>query len=313
MNNMDFMDSPIVWRGAVNQWECDQMGHMNTQFYFHRLAEGLGYFAGLIGLADAFNPDTDLTLNCHRINTRFIREARMPSSMEMKMGVVSVTKQELTIFAVLHSAEDGAAMASFLCRLNPASPVSSAALSFSDDTISLAQSYKISPPQKLLPRTFETGNPSSVDLPDLAAKNFNCVASGSFLATSCDGFGKMRIDQPVARLSGGMTTLMADIRRIVIEHASNKVERIGGAMLESKFDILNWAKLGETFELWSKITHAGPKLINAESWLINPHTKTPLVILNTASTVFDLDARAIVPVTEKAAAELQQLGIPSSS
>ncbi|MBL4890826.1 MAG: hypothetical protein JKX91_03180 [Rhizobiaceae bacterium] len=285
---------------------------MNTQFYFHRLAEGVSYFAGLIGLSSAFSPDTELTLNCHRINTRFIREARIPSSMEMKMGIVSVAKQELTIFAVLTSAEEGTAMASFLCRLNPASPTGDNALIFSDKTLDLAQSYSVSPPQNLLPRTFEAGDPSNVSLPDLAEKNFNCVASGAFLATSCDGFGKMRIDQPVARLSAGMTTLMADIRRIVIEHAPSKVERIGGAMLEAKFDVLNWARLGEAFELWSKITHAGPKLISAESWLINPHTKSPLVILQTASAVFDLDARAIVPVTQKAAAEFEKSGIPSS-
>lgn len=288
------------------------MGHMNTQFYFHRLAEGLSYFAGLIGLPDAFSPDTALTLNCHRMNTRFIREARIPSSMEMKMGVVSVTKQELVIFAVLNAAEDGAAMASFICRLNPALPIDDGALTFSDVTINLAQSYHVSPPQNLLPRTFEAGDPSSIGLPDLIAENFSCVASGTFLASSCDGFGKMRIDQPVARLSAGMTTLMADIRRIVIEHAPNKVERIGGAMLEAKFDIINWARLGEAFELWSKITHAGPKLVSAESWLINPHTKAPLAILQTASAVFDLDARAIVPVTEAAAAEFQKSGIPSS-
>lgn len=288
------------------------MGHMNTQFYFHRLAEGISYFAGLIGLADAFRSGTELTLNCHRMNTRFIREARIPSSMEMKMGIVSVAKQELTIFAILISAEDGMAMASFLCRLNPASPMNDRALEFSDASISLARSYGISPPQNLLPRTFDAGDPADIVMPDLVNGNFDCVASGAFLATSCDGFGKMRIDQPVARLSAGMTTLMADIRRIVIEHAPNKVERIGGAMLEAKFDILNWARLGDAFELWSKITHAGPKLVSAESWLINPHTKTPLVILQTASAVFDLDARAIVPVTEKAAAEFQKSGISSS-
>lgn len=292
------------------------MGHMNTQFYFHRLAEGISYFAGLIGLPAAFSPGTELTLNCHRINTRFIREARIPSSMEMKMGVVSVTKQELTIFAVLNSAEDGTAMASFLCRLNPASPIDSGALKFSSATLDLALSYGVSPPQNLLPRTFETGAPSSISMPDLTPdltrENFSCITAGAFLASSCDGFGKMRIDQPVARLSDGMTVLMADIRRVVIEHAPNKVARIGGAMLEAKFDILNWARLGEPFELWSKITHAGPKLISAESWLINPHTNTPLAILQTASAVFDLDARAIVPVTEKAAAEFQKSGISSS-
>ena len=30
-----------VWRGSVNTWECDQMGHLNVRFYVARSAEGL--------------------------------------------------------------------------------------------------------------------------------------------------------------------------------------------------------------------------------------------------------------------------------
>ena len=312
MSVLKLADLPTVWQGGVNQWECDQMGHMNTQFYFHRLAEGIGHFAGLIGMPGALSPDSKVTLNCHRQNARFIREARIPSPLKMKMGVVSISHEELTAFAALLSAEDGTVMASFLCRINPAITATNEATVFSDATLELAQQYNCLPEERFLPRSFEAGDPARVDLPDLDAENFHLIASGSFLASSCDGLGKMRIDQPVSRLSDGMTVLTAEIRHIVVEHAANPVTRVGGAMLEAKFDILKWAKLGDAFELWSKIAHAGPKLVQVESWLINPHTQTPFVLLKTASVVFDLDARAIISVSENAAGELQKVGIPAS-
>ena len=30
-----------VWRGGVNTWECDEMGHLNVRFYVARAMEGL--------------------------------------------------------------------------------------------------------------------------------------------------------------------------------------------------------------------------------------------------------------------------------
>ena len=35
---------PVVWRGGVNTWECDEMGHMNVRFYLAKAMEGLPHF-----------------------------------------------------------------------------------------------------------------------------------------------------------------------------------------------------------------------------------------------------------------------------
>ena len=38
-----------VWRGGVNTWECDEMGHMNVRFYVSRFIEGLAGLALRLG------------------------------------------------------------------------------------------------------------------------------------------------------------------------------------------------------------------------------------------------------------------------
>ena len=30
-----------LYRGSINTWECDEMGHMNVRFYVARMMEGL--------------------------------------------------------------------------------------------------------------------------------------------------------------------------------------------------------------------------------------------------------------------------------
>ena len=51
-----------VWRGGVNTWECDEMGHMNVRFYVARAVEGLVGLAGALGLEGAFRPNAEATL-----------------------------------------------------------------------------------------------------------------------------------------------------------------------------------------------------------------------------------------------------------
>ena len=33
-----------VYRGSINTWECDEMGHMNVRFYVAKMMEGLAAF-----------------------------------------------------------------------------------------------------------------------------------------------------------------------------------------------------------------------------------------------------------------------------
>ena len=43
-----------VYRGSINTWECDEMGHMNVRFYVAKSMEGLAEFAHAVGLEHAF-------------------------------------------------------------------------------------------------------------------------------------------------------------------------------------------------------------------------------------------------------------------
>ena len=53
---------PEIWRGGVNTWECDEMGHMNVRFYVVKAVEGLASLAALVGLPEAFCADATSTL-----------------------------------------------------------------------------------------------------------------------------------------------------------------------------------------------------------------------------------------------------------
>lgn len=63
-------DWPVVYRGYVNPWDCDEMGHMNVQFHLAKAGEAFEGLLASLGLdADA---RAGVTVARHRI--RFLKE-----------------------------------------------------------------------------------------------------------------------------------------------------------------------------------------------------------------------------------------------
>jgi acyl-CoA thioester hydrolase len=51
-----------VWRGGVNTWDCDEMGHMNVRHYVSRAMEGLAGLAEALCMPQAFCTTASATL-----------------------------------------------------------------------------------------------------------------------------------------------------------------------------------------------------------------------------------------------------------
>ena len=79
-----------VWRGGVNTWECDEMGHMNVRFYVARMMEGLAELAHVAGLEHAFRPNAPSTLAPRDQHIRFIKEAHAGKPWTMTACVLEV-------------------------------------------------------------------------------------------------------------------------------------------------------------------------------------------------------------------------------
>src|SRR3954470_4767757 len=77
-----------VWRGGVNAWDCDGMGHLNVRNYVAFAMEGLAGLAAELGLPGAFRPGAPSTVVVRDHHLRFLREAREGAVLHMRAGVV---------------------------------------------------------------------------------------------------------------------------------------------------------------------------------------------------------------------------------
>ena len=81
---------PEIWRGGVNTWECDEMGHMNVRFYLTKATEGLAGLAAELGMAHAFAPHAEATLLVTDHHVRFLKENHAGAALYMTGAVLSM-------------------------------------------------------------------------------------------------------------------------------------------------------------------------------------------------------------------------------
>ncbi|RFA36141.1 thioesterase family protein [Alkalilimnicola ehrlichii] len=92
------MPAPIeIYRGSVQAWEVDQMGHMNVQFYMEKADVGLQVFAHRLGLGPEFVRREGARLTARTCHVRFLREQHPGAPVRITGGTLSATRDRLQL------------------------------------------------------------------------------------------------------------------------------------------------------------------------------------------------------------------------
>ena len=142
-----------VWRGGVNTWECDELGHLNVRFYVARAMEGLVGVASAMGLSGAFRQHANSTLIVKDHHIRFLREARVGASLHMVAGVLELTDCDARILQVMHHSDTGEIAASFQTLVTHATARDGRSFAWSDQSRRLAAGLRVEAPARAAPRS----------------------------------------------------------------------------------------------------------------------------------------------------------------
>ncbi|MDX5365767.1 MAG: thioesterase, partial [Alphaproteobacteria bacterium] len=77
----EFLDT---FRGTVNTWECDEVGHMNVQFYVARASDAAFYLRHALGLSPSHVKVERRAMVAIEEHIRFHRELRAGDIMNMR-------------------------------------------------------------------------------------------------------------------------------------------------------------------------------------------------------------------------------------
>lgn len=285
-----------VWRGGVNAWECDDMGHMNSRYYVAHCTEAASVLFALAGLPRYCR---------YRLGTmhiRFHREAPAGTPLQIQAGFVRVGENDADVlFLMLH--EDGRLAASFRVTVFATDP-NGGSINWPEAFRTNLGAFSIATPEEALPRSVPDGAAIPA-MPDLAARLR--ISLGTIKPAEGDEVGRMVAHKFLGAVSDGIRRLTAPLRDIVCEHAELRPERAGGALLEFRIVHLAWPMVGDSFEVRSAFRGADRRTFLLEHWMVDPISGRPWGYMESIAGVFDLGRRKIVGITDAAHEALKPL------
>ncbi len=309
---MSAPQGPIeVWRGGVNTWELDDMGHMNVRFYVARAAEGLVGVAAALGLPDAFRRNATSTLLVKEQHIRFMREARARAPLHMTAGVLELGDSEARILQLIVHSNTGEIAAAIQTVVAHATVQDERPFPWSDRSRALARGLMTTVPDNARPRSLTLEPVESVASLEAADRmGLIRLAAGAFSDQECDVFGRMRAEQFIGRVSDGVPRLAAAFRESVVEAAveagADKPARVGGAVLEYRLLHLAWPRIGDRFEVRSGVAGVDQRAQRIVHWMLDPETGKAWGSSEAVAISLDLDARKIISINEEAQAVIRR-------
>lgn len=295
-----------IWRGGVNTWECDEMGHMNVRFYLSRFMEGLAGLALRLGLPDVFRASANATILPRDHHLRFLKEAHAGTPLHMKGGVVSFEEDEATLLQVLVHTRTGEPCATAITRIAHTAP-DGRPFAWPARTRAAAEALRVEIPPFAAARSVEAGPVTPIASIEAANRlGLGCAGRGVVGVQDCDAQGRMRPELFIGRVSDGVPGLLAPVRKAVTEAlGENQPKRMGGAVLEYRLIYLDWPVAGDHFELRSGLRAVEDKTQRLNHWLLDPVSGRAWGTAEAVAVNFDLDSRKVVPIAPAARAALQ--------
>jgi acyl-CoA thioester hydrolase len=292
-------DGLEVWRGGVNTWECDDMGHLNVRFYVTRAMEGLVALAAALGLEGAFRANADATLIVRDHHIRFLREARPGAPLVMTAGLVEFGATEARVLQLLNHAATGEVAASFQTLISHTTAKDERPFGWSERTIARAAALKVATPPRVAPRSLTLAPASGrASLAEADRLGLIRLSSGAFGAQDCDVFGRVRPELFIGRVSDGVPTLARAFG------GGERAARTGGAVVEYRLAYHLWPRAGDRFEVRSGLAGFDERTQRIAHWILDPNSGAAWATSEAVAIAFDLDTRKNIPIDEEARARL---------
>ena len=289
-----------VWRGGVNPWQCDQMGHLNVRFYVAHAIEGLAGLAAAIGMERAFSPRATSTLVVREHHIRFLKEARAGDALHMTAGLLEMDSQGATALQIIRHSGTGEPAAVFRTRLVHAKASDAQGFAWPRAALERAAKAMVETPAGLGPRSLQPDDePANASLDRAERLGLVRYGSGAFGPHEVDAFGRISTFQIMGRMGDGAAQAIAATRQAV-EVASPGGQPVGVAVVEYRLIYLDWPRPGDRFDVRSGLRVAEPRRLGWTHWMLDPDSGRPWAIAIGVLVPFDLKARKTITLPDQA-------------
>lgn len=284
-----------LWRGNANAWECDELGHMNVQFYLAKASEAVGNLAALAGLENVFRSDNYATLLARSLHIKFLAEAHPGAPLVIAGGITGHDETQMQVELIMSHGGSGRVAATFRLALDHVSPREGRTFKWPDRFHRAAETLTCATDPAAAPRgVIEDERSSDISLARADALGLEQIGMGRFTGQDIGPFDRIRADVFLGRVSNSVVNFVGAFPEEVAFHKGELDSRIGSALLETRILPRRWPREGDGYVIRSGLKSVGPKVRNLVHWVLDPATGKPWWTMEGVAAPMDLDARKLV-------------------
>jgi len=275
------MTDPIqTVRSTINTWNCDEVGHMNVQFYVAAASDANRAFAIAHG-----NTGPVISTRDH---VRFHRELRAGDIFTVTSAISGADENGLVLSHELTNSATGVLSATLTC--NTALPIH----------------LTDGPYEDLKDVALPRGVPGVSSLPhlrldDQTSASLIPIYQGVVHPEHCDETGLMRQQHIMARFSDGAAHLW---QHVGFDRDTMIKARRGTVVLEMRLDRLADVPAGTVLICKSAMVEIMGRVLRFAHFLFDASTGALVATGEAAAVLLDLDERKTVPISDEESAKL---------
>lgn len=293
----EFLDT---FRGSVNTWECDEVGHMNVQFYVARASDAAFYLRHALGLSPSRVRAEGRAMVALEEHIRFHRELRAGDIMNMRSRPVELRDRTMVSFHELFNSASGETAATVVALSGHFDLESRKLIPWPEEARAAAAPFAGPLPSHAEPRSV----PREKRLPAKRLEDttdFIEIYRGAVMPWECDDFGHMNSRFYMARFSDGAGHLW---QAIGFDKRSMLERRRGTVVLELRLNYLREVRSGTMLVAKSTLTRVEGRTLTFVHYMFDAETGEAVATGEVIAIMLDLDARKSVAFTDEERAAL---------
>lgn len=285
-----------TYRGYVNTWECDDVGHMNVQFYMSKLDSSLEHLRLALGLGPTRIRNDRLYLRPLEDHVRFLSELRVSDCLTIESGILEADQRALIVFSEMRNSVTAEVSATFVTRLESMDVDNGLPVDLPKDIRARAATHMTELPDYATPRSVDLSSPlPTLAAGDIAARKLVPIYHGIITPAQCNVYGWMTQPHYMGRYSDGGGHLW---NAVGMDRQSLNAMGVGVALLENNQRYLQPLRPGTLITVASGIRTLARKTTGFAHYMFNAETGTLVATSEATAILLDLNARRSVEFTQ---------------
>lgn len=280
-----------LYRGGVEAWECDQMRHMNVQFYMSKASDAFAHLQNTLGLSPALIRFTRKGLRFKTIRTQYKSEVHVGTPLYGLGGVREVSGDLIVGFIHIFNAINDGLSAVYEFTADYADYDTDASLPLPDEVRTAAEEL-VDPHTE----SFQLKPFAGAFMPDRPLNHMFDSARGSVDVWECDQFDHMEMRHIVGYFSDAATHI---INEVGLTREVIRSRNLGSAALDYHSEFHAPIRKSTAILLKSGLIDAEGKLFRFGHNLFDMDTGKLAVTTTVIGCYFDMATRKSVPIPKE--------------